>query len=102
MPVTDNVEEDVSWPLVTKLMQTESKIGDTSSSRTLRQTVVSAAADAAATAAAARVNDCAVKTTSTDSVVRLGDNGVIDVLPEQGSAGNLHQLSLYVAASIFD
>lgn len=94
MMLTDDVGDDASSLLVTKLMQTESIVGSTNSGHVSRQTVASAAAATAAAVSATTAN-----TMLTDSVVRHGDNGVADVSMQGASADNLHQLSLYICAS---
>jgi len=77
MLVTDDVDDDASSLLVTKLMQT-------AGSTTGRQVVGCAAA------AVAGVSNGVMKSTLSDS-----NNSVVDVSPERRNADNLHQLSLY-------
>jgi len=88
MMLTDDVADDVSSLLVTKLMQTESSAGDTNSDHMSRRTVTSAAAAAAA-----------ANTSLADSVVRHADDGLADMSTQGATADNLHQLSLYICAS---
>ena len=81
--VADELEDDASSLLVTRLMQT----GNSRDVSPGRQTAASAAA------AAAGVSGDGVKSSLADRV--NGNNSIVDLSPEQRSADNLHQLSLY-------
>jgi len=79
--VADELEDDASSLLVTRLMQT----GNSRDVSPGRQT--------AASPAAAGVSGDGVKSSLADRV--NGNNSIVDLSPEQRSADNLHQLSLY-------
>ena len=83
--MADELEDDASSLLVTRLMQT----GNSHDVSPGRQT----AASAAAAAAAGGVSGDGVKSSLADRV--NGNNSIVDLSPEQRSADNLHQLSLY-------
>jgi len=74
--MTDDMEDDVSSLLVTKLLQTHSNIYGTNSSQASRQTIAS---------------DVTVQTKSTDNSIRHGDVGIST---QHGTVDSLHQLSL--------
>ena len=87
MVATDDLEEDASSLLVSKLMHTGSNSSDGTCRSPGRQIV---------TAAAASVSNGSVKDMLTDGATVNGNNSIIDVSPERRSADNLHQLSLYI------